>query len=178
LGAIRPSIEVMKVGRGNKLKLTQQQQRAVLGCVRDGDSMDKICTTLNISRSTLFYYSKRDPIFGKKLEQARVEAAHSHADKLLTVYDNTETMTDVKRADGISKNLQWLASRRNPQVYGDSFNVNHTVTLDIRKAIDEAVDRAAHAIDVTPKELLESDLDQNNEVKSICSSDSKEETKE
>ena len=165
----------MDPGYGVRLDLTEEQKKKILDQMYGGMSIRKICLELDCSHSTFFRYLERDPIFAKKVDLARRESAHVLADDLLNEYDNAETMTQVKKADGKSKNLQWLAAKRHPETYGERLDVNHNVHVDMTGLLDEAqnrLDKYLTARDVTPKNLYESDTDSNKQVKSIVSKNS------
>lgn len=72
---------------------------------------------------------------------ARAREAYAHA-KVQQIHEIAESEPDVQRARLKCDNIKWEASKVIPKVYGDKQEIEHTGTITIAEALQEARERA------------------------------------
>jgi hypothetical protein len=81
-----------------------------------------------------------------RYRQAKQIRTEVHVDEIIHIADTVE---DSNRARVMIDARKWIASKMNPSVYGDRIDVNVTKTVDIRGALERAMQRAiAQPIDI------------------------------
>jgi hypothetical protein len=94
--------------------------------------------------------TRRDNVdFDADIRAAQAFRIDMSVDKLERI---NEYESDPLMASVISKNIQFVASKRYRQVYGDKLDVNHNHTINIRAAMDAARERTL--IDISPNILI------------------------
>lgn len=136
-----------------KIVLTEEQREFILDETLKGTDTISICKVIGISEMAFYQIRKRDPLFDKEFKEIRVESAHIQVERLRTIYDSCDTMSEVMRARGQSDNIKWEASKRVPEVYGDSLNVNVNHTVDLSSVLAAAAERTIPFIQM--KEALQ-----------------------
>ena len=122
--------------------LTAEQQRYIVECIVKGTkSITQICTDLKISVHHVYDYAFKDPIFSKRMEQARVYQSHTLVDELLHITHGAETMAAVAKSKVISDNIKWSSGKFAPQIYGENINVNISHHLDLSSVLLAAENR-------------------------------------
>lgn len=124
-----------------KIELTEEQKEYILDQTLKGTDTITICKVIGISEMAFYQVRKRDPLFDKEFKEIRVESAHIQVERLRTIADDCETMPEVLRARLQSDNIKWEASKRVPEVYGDSLNLNVNHTVDLAKVLLDAAER-------------------------------------
>lgn len=118
--------------------LTLEQQEQVLDLIYKGFSPHSAFAEAKLDARALSEYSIKDPIFGKRLQQAREHCIHMHVDSLLSIAKGCETLVDVNVARLTSDNIKWTASRLIPHVYGEQVRVNVSHKLDLSSLLEAA----------------------------------------
>lgn len=125
-------------------------RREFIARVFDGDTISEACAMMRLNPAALGLTMRDDPSFANEVRQAQAFRVDIMVDKLENIQ---EYESDSFMAGVISKNIQWLASKRLRQIYGDKLDVNHTHTINIKDAMEAARNRAL--IDVTPNMLID-----------------------
>ena len=102
-----------------------------------GDTLTQACSVQGISYRAYLDAVKADPNLQTIHDEAISISQDVQADKLVNI---DKVVSDPKMAAVISKNIQWLLSRRQPQKYGDRITVQHETSRD--KAIIERLQAA------------------------------------
>lgn len=116
--------------------------------VYDGDNIAEACAMMRLNPAALGITRRDDVTFDADIRAAQAFRVDMMTDKLENI---SEYESDAIMAGVISKNIQWLASKRLRQIYGDKVDVNHNVSINIRAAMDDA--RARVMIDHSPNLL-------------------------
>ena len=138
------------IGRPPPVYTEEQRERAI-ELAANGAPLKVIVNEILSNEYDFWLYRQHDPIFYTKFEQARQEGLEHLADALITLSDEEQ---DVQRARLKSDNYKWLLSKRKPQIYGDSLNVNVNHTVDVGAALQDARQRAG-LINARPQEVIE-----------------------
>lgn len=143
-----------------------------LGKISEGMTATMACDEANISIPTFEAYINRDPMLQEMYNEADRRGTDAMADALVTIDRHAiYGHSDPKMAAVVSKNIQWLLSKRKTKQYGDKMEVTHNITADkaIVAALTAGRKRAelahleSNIIDATFEELSEEDL-----VAEIC----------
>lgn len=102
------------------------------------------CDECAISTTTFDKYVNADRQLGDLANEAEQRGYHSLADALVNINTSKHGTSDPKMAAILSKNIQWLLSRRLPKQYGERVTVEHTITAD--RAITEALTRGKERV--------------------------------
>lgn len=86
--------------------------------IADGETMTDIAREYGIGRSVMQDWFKRDPARREALRRARETAASALADQALTIADTTDAQ-NVQVAKLRIETRRWLASRMDPEQYGE-----------------------------------------------------------
>ncbi len=92
-----------------------------------GDTLTQACSVCGISYRAYLDAVKADPHLQTIHDEAINISQDVQADKLANI---DTVVSDPKMAAVISKNIQWLLSRRQPQKYGDKITVQHETSRD------------------------------------------------
>lgn len=116
--------------------------------IYDGETISEACAYMKLNPAAVGIRMKDDQDFENDIRDAQAFRADVMADKLENInqYEDDPIMASV-----ISKNIQFLVSKRLRRIYGDKLDVNHTHTVNIRDALQAARDRTMQ--DVTPNAL-------------------------
>jgi hypothetical protein len=138
----RQSIEKIEQ-RGGYLPICQR--------IADGETLADIAREYEMSRSVIQQWFGRDPDRREALRRARVLAAASLADQALSIADQAES-ENVQVAKLRIETRRWLASRMDPEQYGD--RPTNAVQINIGTLHLDALRHtvAGPVIDVTPVE--------------------------
>ncbi len=127
--------------------LTPEEQQKALEMAVKGETRDDVCRALKCSMWQFYEYRKRDLDFAKAFNDAEREGTHATVDELVSIHLEEP---DTPRLIARSNNAKWRASRKNPEVFGETMRVEQRVTIDILPVIEAAKQRAAAARVVTP----------------------------
>lgn len=92
-----------------------------------GDTLTRACAEMGIGYTSYLTAVRADPHLQTIHDEAVDIAQDVQADKLVNI---DKVVSDPKMAGVISKNIQWLLSRRQPQKYGDRITVQHETSRD------------------------------------------------
>ena len=129
---------------------------AFLHHLYDGLNLAEACAALRINPGALAMARKNDLDFDNDIRAAQAFRVDMLVDKLENIQDHEP---DAMMAGVISKNIQWIASKRYRQIYGDKVDVNHNVTINIVDAMNEARVRTLGFIDAIPLEYIDNSTD-------------------
>ncbi len=144
-----------------KIDLTNDQKEQIIEKTLSGMTMITICNELDIPRRSIHTMIQRDPLFAKELANARAEYAHDQVEYMRTIYNDCETLTDAQIARGQSENIRWEVSKRVPEVYGDSINLNVKHSVDLSKVLEAAAGRAIPFIEMKQAIEIQAELIQD-----------------
>lgn len=106
-----------------------------------------------ITWATIRRFCQQSPELAEMLEEAETESYDVLADTLVQIdTDGKYGSADPAMANVISKNIQFLLSRRRPKDYGDRLDVNVSVTAD--KVIVDAL-KAAQLRGPAPAQIID-----------------------
>lgn len=115
-----------------------EQKTVIIEKAATGQSLVSICRELGINRAGLFYATQEDPLFQKKLENARMSHAEDLEDSLLNLADNLNTLVDVGAARIKSENIKSVLAFRNPRRYGNKIDLNVNAKIDLSSVLAAA----------------------------------------
>lgn len=92
-----------------------------------GDTLTRACDQCGISYAVYWNTVRHCSVLQGLHDEALAISEDILADRLVNV---NETVPDPKMASVISKNIQWLLSRRRPHKYGDRIVVQHETSRD------------------------------------------------
>jgi hypothetical protein len=127
---------------------SQKKKQALLRYISSGRPASKFLAKHKLSSTQLYNaislsHSSYDPSFRKEYLRAREQMAHSLADDILTISDDSEE--EVQRSRLRVDSRKWLASKLHSQ-YGDKIQVETTNKVSI-------LDHLNDVINVTPERL-------------------------
>ena len=123
-------------------------QKRFLQRIYDGDSLMEACAFVRVNPAVLGAVRDVDVEFDAAIRRAQGFRVEVLVDGLSAVHT---VASDAAMAAVMSRNIQWLASKRLREIYGDKVDVNHNVTINIKAAMEDA--RARALVDVTPNQL-------------------------
>lgn len=115
--------------------------------VYNGENLLETCALMKVNPAALGIARRENPEFDADIRAAQAFRIDVMTDRLENIQ---EYESDAIMAGVISKNIQWLASKRFRQVYGDKVDINHNVNVNIRDAMNEARNRTIEYIDAKP----------------------------
>lgn len=86
--------------------------------IADGETLADVARDYNTSRSVIQQWFARDPERREALRRARVLAASAFADQAITIADTADAQ-NVQVAKLRIETRRWLASRMDPEQYGE-----------------------------------------------------------
>lgn len=104
----------------------------------DGDTLSEACAMMRLNPAAVGLTMRDDVTFDAAIRQAQAFRVDIMVDKLENI---SEYESDPIMAGVISKNIQFVASKRLRRVYGDKLDVNHTHTINIKDAMEAARNR-------------------------------------
>lgn len=125
-------------------------QRAYVEHIYSGCTLLEASAMIKKNPAAIAVVRREDVEFDKAIRDAQAFRVEVMIDKL---EDISQYESEPAMAATVSRNIQWLASKRMRSIYGDKMDVNHTHTINIRDAMDAARARVMH--DVTPNLLIE-----------------------
>ena len=145
----------------DQVMLDPAKKEYVLAQVASGRSMKGIIRELGFKPSIIWNMCEKDTVFRDRLSRARIQGVDSLVDDILEISDQEP---DVQRARLKTDNIKWIASKLQPNKYGDRIDVNVTNSIDLNQAMVEARKRMMakmpQAIDITPQLDTEADSDE------------------
>lgn len=125
-------------------------QKAFLACVYQGDNLLEACAKMKVNPAALGIFRRGNSDFDKEIREAQAFRQEIETERLANI---DQEFVNPIMAGVISKNIQWLASKRARQIYGDKVDINHNHTISIRQAMNDA---RARVIDhVADKPMIE-----------------------
>lgn len=117
--------------------------------LRDGNTLHRACALAGISRHVFVTHVAKNPELQQVFDDALSEADDTLAEILV---DIDQVHSDAKMAAVVSKNIQWLLSRRRPERYGDKITVKTESSAD--QEIVGALKMALQRIPVPAQPLI------------------------
>lgn len=176
--SVHPSsdVSVFKVGRPSKFNWLLVKDICLR--MQNGEPLTTICKSKEMPEyCTVALWMKKYPKFNQMVERSRVIMADVIAERSMTLFDDEPPMEEVKTKNGsytrismsgvqreryTSQSKQWLASRYNPEKYGDKmqvqgqFDLFHIVSNLNGGKLEKKLKKAQRvqespAVDVTPQ---------------------------
>jgi hypothetical protein len=117
--------------------------------LREGKTLNRACYLAGVSRHSFVTHVSKNPELQQVFDDALAEADDTLAEILV---DIDQEHSDAKMAAVVSKNIQWLLSRRRPERYGDKITVTTQSSAD--QEIVGALKLALQRIPVPAQPLL------------------------
>ena len=124
----------------------------IFDLVASGQTIESLCGTVGISCGSFYDWLEKVPSRAESLARARARGAHSLAEQTISIAD-AATRDDVQVAKLRSDNRWRLASKLNPEVYGDK--QQPLINIDLGSMALDALRK--RVIDVTPVNGLVND---------------------
>jgi predicted transcriptional regulator len=138
--------------------LSNDQKDFIVSEICAGKTVARVERELGLTVTTVHKVAEQDTSFRERIIRARITGTDALVDTLHTVADDEP---DVQRARLKSDNIKWVASRLNPQQYGDRINmdVRHSVDLDsaMLEARERIVNKMPQLVDIT-EEIEEAEV--------------------
>lgn len=130
-----------------------QMQQAFVMHLYDGLNKSEACAVMRINPAVVGYVRRESSEFDAAIRDAEAFRVDMLTDKLANIEDYFD---DAIMAGVASKNIQWLASKRLREIYGEKIDhqVNHVIS--IKDALIEANNRTKHFIEHNPLENMNS----------------------
>lgn len=122
----------------------------------EGANLAEACAQMKVNPAALGVFMKDNQEFDSDIRTALAFRVELMVDKLENIQDIEE---NPMMAGVISKNIQWIASRRSRKIYGEKLDVQHSVVIDICAAMEMAKARTLEHIDDNPLKQLNSSTD-------------------
>lgn len=129
-----------------RLKSVQLREKVIIR-IYNRDNVAEACAGLGINPAALAIARVHDPEFDAAVRQAQAATVDMMVDRLENIQDEEENPI---MARVMSDNIKWLAGKRYRQIYGEKLDVTHTITVDLRGAIEEARNRTLQHFDDKP----------------------------
>lgn len=115
--------------------------------IYNGENLLETCALMKVNPAALGIARRENPEFDADIREAQAFRIDVMTDRLENIQEHE---SDAIMAGVISRNIQWLASKRFRRIYGDKVDVNHNVNVNIRAAIEAAQTRTIEYIDAKP----------------------------
>lgn len=104
-----------------KTKYTNKLRDDICTRLADGESLRKICLSINVDRSQVFRWLERYPAFRDQYAQARAMQADTLADEITDIADeaNAATIKGIEHARLRIDARKWAAAKLAPKKYGE-----------------------------------------------------------
>jgi len=143
----------------------------VIKLVSEGNTVTKACQMAYINTAGLRAACKKEPMLQEMLNEA-LSARNEYLNDMLINID--ELHSDAKMAAVVSKNIQWVLERNEPEKFaGRTVDPNNENTRLLAEALNKAMDRVPLApgasipqqsitdvsfVDVTPRVATEAEM--------------------
>ena len=129
------------------MKYTKKLFDSIMDRHANGETLTSLAHKAQIDINTINAWSKLNSTNSERFLQARLSCAVAAANQSIDIAD---TELDPSRANVRMRARQWLASRYNRDMFGDNVQVNHTVSIDLKGAMEAARKRIeqAHLIEI------------------------------
>ena len=124
----------------------------IFDLVASGHTIDSLCGAVGISSGSFYDWLEKVPSRAESLTRARARGAHSLAEQTISIADSA-TREDVQVAKLRSDNRWRLASKLNPEVYGDK--QQPLINIDLGSMALDALRK--RVINVTPVNGIDND---------------------
>lgn len=124
-------------------------RREYIERIYSGDTLSEACAMMRLNPAALAMARREDMTFDADIRAAQAFRVDVMVDKLENI---SEYESDPAMAATVSRNIQWLASKRMREIYGDRVDVHKHVTIDIKAAMVDA--RARVVLDHQPNLLI------------------------
>lgn len=126
-----------------------ESETKVLDMAIASKPIKELYPALGLNNVSAFYkYLDKHPEFEKQYDRARQLSCQVLEDRVLNLLN--EFNGDVKKADLVFKQIQWLASVRNPAIYSQKMDINLNQNVSMRVNIEAANQRVIEMMrDVT-----------------------------
>lgn len=110
-----------------------------LDAIGQGKTETEACDNAKVSVATFRATVQKQPELFSMFIDAEARGYDNMADRLARIdeWGIAEGVTDVRMLTLLSKNIQWLLSKRKPHAYGERSVVEHNITAD--RAVIEAI---------------------------------------
>jgi len=136
-------------------------RKEFISYIYDGESISEACGLLRLNPAAVGLTMRDDITFAKSVRDAQAFRVEVLTDKLENI---SEYESDPIMAGVMSKNIQWLASKRLRAIYGDKMDVTHNHVINIKDAMTAARERIM--LDITPNQLIT--IDSATDVVSVA----------
>lgn len=119
----------------------------MLRSVIEGHTLLEACAFAGVNPYEFAFARKKDKEFDHDIRTFQAFRVECMVDGLVNIHKKHK---DAKMAAVISKNIQWLASKRFREIYGDKVDHNVNVQIDIRAAMVEAAQRVLYVEEHKP----------------------------
>lgn len=127
----------------------------------DGESILEACALMKVNPAAFGLARRDNSEFDAEVRAAQAFRVEVMTDKLERI---NEYEGDAIMAGVISKNIQWLASKRYRAIYGDKVDHNVNVQVNIRAAIDAARQRAITIEHDKPLNVIDNAADSTSDA--------------
>lgn len=115
----------------------------------NGDNLLEACAFMKVNPASMGLYRRDSIEFDVAIRQAQAFRMEIDTERLSNI---DQEFDDAMMASVVSKNIQWLASKRARQIYGEKLDVNVQHTVNIREAMNDAQTRVIEH--VSDKQLI------------------------
>lgn len=105
-----------------------ENQHKFIVLIYEGMTKAEACAEMLINPAAVGFARRENAAFDTAIRDAEAFRVDMMTDKLATIH---EDMDDAIMAGVVSKNIQWLASKRLREIYGDKqdITINHNVSI-------------------------------------------------
>ena len=119
------------------LKCVKTQQE-LLRHIYFGRDLVEACALVKVNPAVLGVLRDENVAFDSAIRKAQAFRVELLVDKLGNIHT---VMDEAAMAAVVSRNIQWLASKKIREIYGDKMDISHNITIDIKAAMIDARNR-------------------------------------
>lgn len=115
-------------------KLDTMGLDAVCERIERGESVGQFADALGMDRSTTWRWINADAQRSTRVKESLRSSAHGYADKaerVLLDLKEAATQAEITRARELASHYRWCASKRDPGVFGDKLDLNHSGKIEM-----------------------------------------------
>lgn len=157
--------------------IDEKKFRQVLATLIEVNSLRRALELHGVSRQVFHATIAQVPNLAQEYMSAQAAVAEDLAEEIIEIADTEE---DAQKARNRIDARRWYAGKIKPHKFGDRIDIQVTQVVDLKSAIDEAINRARPVRDLSGSsepqllELTKQKLNTSTDLESVDAADSKE----
>lgn len=133
--------------------IDENKFRQILATLIEVNSLRRALELHGISRQVFHAAIAQVPNFAQEYMSAQAAVAEDLAEEIIEIADTEE---DAQKARNRIDARRWYAGKIKPHKFGDRIDIQVTQVVDLKSAIDEAINRARPVRDLTESSQVQS----------------------